>query len=328
MHSEGERGVLLLNLGGPETLEDVRPFLYNLFSDPDIIRIGNDALRKMLAWTIATARQRKSRALYRRIGGGSPLRRITEGQAAALESALAARGTPARVYVGMRCWKPSIDEAVDRIRRDGVRRLLLLPLFPQYSETTTGSCFRHFRELDARYGLGEAMEISSVKEWFGEPLYLGAMAELIRAGLGRFPAGARDGVHLLYSAHSLPARYVREGDPYLDQTRECVDLVNRRLGTGNPSTLAFQSKVGPVEWLGPDTRDVLGDLARQGVRRVLAVPVSFVSDHIETLEEIDIEYRELAAGLGIAEFHRADAPNLHPRFIEALAAVVLREWGG
>lgn len=325
--TEGGRGVLLLNLGGPETLDDVRPFLYNLFSDPDIIHIRNGPLRKMLAWTIATTRQTKSRALYRRIGGGSPLGRITGGQAAALESALAASGTPARVYVGMRCWKPSIDEAVGRIRSDGIRRLLLLPLFPQYSGTTTGSCFRHFRELDARNALSADMEISYVNEWFGEPLYLEAMAELIRAGLGRFPAGARDGVHLLYSAHSLPARYVREGDPYLDQTRECVDLINRRLGTGNSSTLAFQSKVGPVEWLGPDTRDVLGDLARQGVRRVLAVPVSFVSDHIETLEEIDIEYRELAAGLGIAEFHRADAPNLHPRFIEALAAVVLREWG-
>lgn len=326
MQSEGERGVLLLNLGGPETLEDVRPFLYNLFSDPDIIRIGNGVLRRMLAWTIATARQGKSRALYRKIGGGSPLRRITEEQAAALEAALAARGAGARVYVGMRCWKPSIDEAVDRIRRDGVRRLLLLPLFPQYSETTTGSCFRHFRALAERHSLSAGMEISYVNEWFGEPLYLEAMAELIRAGLGRFPAGARDGVHLLYSAHSLPARYIREGDPYLDQTRKCVDLINRQLGTGNPSTLAFQSKVGPVEWIGPDTRAVLGDLAREGVGQVLAVPVSFVSDHIETLGEIDIEYRELAAGLGIARFHRADAPNVHPRFIAALSAVVLREW--
>ena len=326
MQPEGERGVLLLNLGGPETLEDVRPFLYNLFSDPDIIRIGNGVLRRMLAWTIATARQGKSRALYRKIGGGSPLRRITEEQAAALEAALAARGAGARVYVGMRCWKPSIDDAVDRIRRDGVRRLLLLPLFPQYSETTTGSCFRHFRALAERHSLSAGMDISYVNEWFGEPLYLEAMAELIRAGLERFPAGARGGVHLLYSAHSLPARYIREGDPYLDQTRKCVDLINRQLGTGNPSTLAFQSKVGPVEWIGPDTRAVLGDLARDGVGQVLAVPVSFVSDHIETLEEIDIEYRELAAGLGIARFHRADAPNVHPRFIEALAAVVLREW--
>ncbi len=326
MHSEGERGVLLLNLGGPETPAEVRPFLYNLFSDPDIIRIRNGALRKTLAWAIATMRQGKSRALYRKIGGGSPLRRITEEQAAALEFALAVRGTTARVYVGMRCWKPSIDEAVDRIRRDGIRRLLLLPLFPQYSETTTGSCFRRFRALAERRSLSAEMHISCVNEWFEEPLYLEAMAELIRAGLERFPADARDEVHLLYSAHSLPARYIREGDPYLDQTRKCVELINRRLGTGNPSTLAFQSKVGPVEWIGPSTRAVLGDLARNGVGQVLAVPVSFVSDHIETLEEIDIECRQLAAELGIGRFHRADAPNVHPRFIAALAAVVLREW--
>src|SRR5262245_19566847 len=146
-------GVLLFNLGGPETLADVRPFLYNLFSDPDIIRIRNTVARRALAWTIAALRQRKSRGLYRQIGGGSPLRRITDEQAAALERKLAEEGRAARVYVGMRCWKPSIDEAVGRIGADGIDELVALPLFPQYSVTTTGSCFNYFQKRLEETGL-------------------------------------------------------------------------------------------------------------------------------------------------------------------------------
>jgi ferrochelatase len=142
-----DRGIILFNLGGPETLADVRPFLYNLFSDPDIIRIKNDLLRKALAWFIATTRQSKSKGLYRQIGGGSPLRKITDGQASALQARLEQRGCRSRVYVGMRCWKPTIDEALEQIRRDGIHHLIALPLFPQYSVTTTGSCFNYLKKL-------------------------------------------------------------------------------------------------------------------------------------------------------------------------------------
>ena len=315
-------GVLLFNLGGPENLEDVRPFLYNLFSDPEIIHIKNGVLRKALAWLIASTRQAKSRALYRQIGGGSPLGRITESQAAALEELLRAGGEDARVYVGMRCWKPSIEEAVGRILRDGISRLVLLPLFPQYSVTTTGSCLKHFRTVDARLGVSARMEIAAVESWYDEPLYIEAMADLIREGLAGFPGGRPEEVHLLYSAHSIPAGYVANGDPYLEQTQRLVDRVHARLGGELARTLAFQSKVGPVKWLGPSTREILARLGREGKTRVLAVPVSFVSDHIETLQEIDIEYRELAEKSGIREFRRAASLNLHPKFIAALAAVV------
>jgi len=321
-----KEGVLLFNLGGPETLEDVRPFLYNLFSDPDILRIRSDVLRRSLAWILAATRQRKSRGLYRQIGGGSPLRRITEAQAAALAAEFASRGREVGVYVGMRCWKPTIDEAVQRLLRDGIRRLVLLPLFPQYSMTTTGSCFRYFRTLDGRLGLSPKIQISYIQSWYKESLYVEAMADLIRAALMRFSEEGRARVRLLYSAHSLPARYIEEGDPYLEQSRESVALIDACLGTAHASTLAFQSRVGPVKWLGPDTRDVLADLAGKGVDRVLAVPISFVSDHIETLQEMDIQYKQLAAKLGIREFHRADAPNLHPTFIRALADLTIREW--
>jgi ferrochelatase len=318
------RGVILFNLGGPEALEDVRPFLYNLFSDPDIIRIKNDAARKALAWLIATTRQRKSKGLYRQIGGGSPLRRITDGQAAALETRLQQRGCPARVYVGMRCWKPGIDEALQRVRRDGIQHLVALPLFPQFSVTTTGSCFNYLRRIVGRDGIKESLRISWVDSWFEEPLYLDAMADLIREAIGRFSKPDPAGVQLLYSAHSIPARYVDEGDPYQDQTRRTVELVNSRLGNSSPSTLSFQSRVGPVKWLGPPTNDILVEFGRKGVGKVLVVPVSFVSDHIETLQEIDILYRQLATDAGIAEFQRAAALNLNPKFIEALANIAIR----
>jgi len=323
-----KEGVLLFNLGGPESLADVRPFLFNLFSDPDIIPIKNSVLRRSLAWIIAGARQGKSRGLYRQIGGGSPLRKITEGQAAALRNELANRGHDAGVYVGMRCWKPSIDDAVEWILQDGIGRLILLPLYPQYSKATTGSCFRYFKTLDSRFGLSSKIKISYVQSWFSESLYIEAMADLIQARLAEFPEEERKNVRLLYSAHSLPARSLEEGDPYLEQTRESVALINARLGNACASTLAFQSKVGPVKWLGPSTEDVLADFARTGVARVVAVPISFVSDHIETLQEMDIRYKKLAADLGIREFRRVAALNQHPKFIQALATIVMNELAG
>ncbi len=320
--------MVLFNLGGPETLADVRPFLYNLFSDPDIIRIKSNVLRRAVAWLIATTRQRKSRGLYRQIGGGSPLRRITEAQAAALSECLAVRGFRAKVYVGMRCWKPTIDEAVAAITADHVTELVVLPLFPQFSVTTTGSCVNYFRKVARKSGLAERIRIHYVDAWYEEPPYIEAMADLIRDTVRRFSSGDPAAIHLLYSAHSIPARYVEEGDPYLEQTRKTVELINATLGGAFPSTLSFQSKVGPVKWLGPPTMDIIMEFGRRGMERVMPIPVSFVSDHIETLQEIDILYRDLALTAGIKEFHRAPSLNLHPKFIEALANITLKALGG
>ncbi len=320
------RGALLFNLGGPDRLEDVRPFLYNLFSDPEIIRIKSDVLRRALAWFIATVRQGKSKNLYRQIGGGSPLRRITEEQAAALSAVLDTRGCGTNVYVGMRCWNPSIKSAVDRIQRDQITKLVLLPLFPQYSVTTTGSCLKYFETLIQQMEMSSKLEISMVKSWFDDPAYLDSLANLIRDELGKFSCSETNRIHLLYSAHSIPASYIEGGDPYLEQTRRTVKLINERLGNAYLYTLAFQSKVGPVKWLGPSTEAVLKDLGRQGTEAVLTVPVSFVSDHIETLQEIDIAYREVARKSGIGEFRRVPALNTDARFIEGLADLVIRQF--
>jgi protoporphyrin/coproporphyrin ferrochelatase len=317
-------GVLLFNLGGPENLDEVRPFLYNLFSDPEIIRIKSDLLRRVLAHVIATTRQGKSRDLYRQIGGGSPLRGITEAQAGALSAMLNERGLDANVYVGMRCWKPTIDEAVERILKDQISQLVLLPLFPQYSVTTTGSCLKHFQRLDQKLGISSRTQILEIRSWFDEPLYVESMASLIRKTAGEFSDRERKGIHLLYSAHSIPARYINEGDPYHEQTKQSVAVINARLGNAYPHSLAFQSKVGPVKWLGPSTQDVLMELGKKGIAAVLVVPISFVSDHIETLQEIDIAYREVAVKSGIREFRRVPSLNLDPGFIDALANLVMK----
>ena len=316
--------MLLFNLGGPETLRDVRPFLYNLFSDPEIIRIKSDLLRKLLAWFISATRQAKSRDLYRQIGGGSPLRRITEAQAVAVGSRMRERGCGAKVYVGMRCWKPGIDEAVGQILQDQIARLVILPLFPQFSSTTTGSCLTYFQALNRKLGLSARMEILVIRNWFDEPHYLESMADLIHEQLRSFGKTEPGKIHLLYSAHSLPARYIDEGDPYLEQIRQSVAMIHSRVGPEYPSSLGFQSKVGPVKWLAPATKDVLTELGGKGVTNVLVVPVSFVSDHIETLQEIDIAYRDLALASGIREFRRAASLNLYPKFIDGLAGLAIR----
>jgi protoporphyrin/coproporphyrin ferrochelatase len=321
---EARRGVILFNLGGPETLEDVRPFLHNLFTDPEIIRIKNDSLRRLLAWCIVTLRQRKSRALYDQIGGGSPLRKITDGQALALKRQLEARGIRAFSYVGMRCWKPTIEDAINQVHKDGITHLVALPLFPQYSATTTGSCFQYFRAHIEKLGIAKKLHVSYINSWHDEPRYIEAMATLIERRIAEFDGNDRKSIHLLYSAHSIPARYVAEGDPYLQQTRQTVELINARLGSFSPSVLAFQSKLGPVRWLEPSTRKTLERLGKSGIKRVLAIPVSFVSDHLETLQEMDIVYRRLAVKYGIREFRRAESLNLDPTFIQGLADIAQR----
>ena len=316
-------GVLLFNLGGPETLEDVRPFLFNIFVDPDIIRLPWRALQKPLAWLISTQRHKKSRGYYEQIGGGSPLRRITEEQARALECALASRNINARAYVGMRYWNPFIEEALDHIRRDQVDHLVVLPLYPQFSVSTTGSSLNRMHAIAEETG-HRLPPTSVVCSWEADANYIEAMAAAAREELALFPEQDPSRTHILFSAHSVPVRYIDEGDPYLDQTKRTVELVMERLGAHRPHTLSFQSKVGPVEWLTPATNETIPKLARQGVSQLMLVPVSFVSEHSETLYEMDILYRDAAAQAGIAYYRRVPTMNCRADFIEALATIVER----
>jgi protoporphyrin/coproporphyrin ferrochelatase len=314
-------GVLLLNLGGPEKMEDVRPFLFNLFSDPDIIRLPFKALQKPLAWLISTARSRKSRGYYRQIGGGSPLRRITDEQARALESELAGRGIEAGVYVGMRYWHPFLEDAFAKIVEDRVDNLIVLPLYPQFSISTTGSSLNRIQDLVHENG-GRVPRMSVIRSWHEDENYVTELAVMIEEEAAGFSDLGDDGFHIVFSAHSVPVRYIEEGDPYLEQTRRTVEMVMERVAASRPHHLSFQSKVGPVEWLRPSTDEIIRTLAGQGVRQMLLVPISFVSEHIETLYELDILYRKTAEEAGLVEYRRVSALNCRPAFIRALADLV------
>ncbi|MEH1923692.1 ferrochelatase [Nostoc sp.] len=318
----GRVGVLLLNLGGPDKLEDVGPFLYNLFSDPEIIRLPFRWLQKPLAWFIATRRTRTSQANYKQIGGGSPLRRITEAQGEALKEQLGYLGQEANIYVGMRYWHPYTEEAIAQIAQDNVEHLVILPLYPQFSISTSGSSFRLLEKIWQEDPKLQPIDYTVIPSWYKQPGYLQAMAQLIAQELEQFPNP--DEVHIFFSAHGVPKSYVEEaGDPYQQEIEECSALIIQTLNRPNAHTLAYQSRVGPVEWLQPYTEDALKELGAQGVKDLVVVPISFVSEHIETLQEIDIEYREVAEEAGIHNFRRVPAPNTHPVFINALAQLVI-----
>ncbi len=313
-------GVLLFNLGGPETLQDVKPFLYHLFSDPEIIHIKWTPLRKAVAYMIAVLRRKTSEGYYRQIGGGSPLRRLTEEQASALKDELKARGKDVETFVGMCTWHPFLREAVDKIERSNIDSLVILPLFPHYSVTTTGSGFAVLRNLIDSHPSFKNRDVQWICTWAEQPTYIESFVKLIQRELSRF--SNPQAVHLLFSAHSIPESYVRNGDPYLEQTKKTVELIMDRLGRANRYQLSFQSKIGPVKWLEPFTNDVITALGKQNVDDILVVPISFVSEHIETLYELDILYKKVASEAGVDNFRRVPALNSDPIFIRALAEIV------
>ncbi|MEO1134697.1 MAG: ferrochelatase [Cyanobacteria bacterium J06639_1] len=315
-------GILLLNLGGPETQEDVKPFLYNLFSDPEIIRLPVPWLQKPLASFIATMRSEKSKRNYAEIGGGSPLRRITEAQANALQANLSDRGHDVPIYIAMRYWHPFTEEVVQQLKSDDIERVVVLPLYPQYSITTSGSSFKLLDELWSRDPQLAKIERVTISSWYDQPDYISSMAAAIASELDTLDHP--DDAYVLFSAHGVPESYVQvAGDPYQQEVEGCVRLIWQHLDRPNPYSLSYQSRVGPVKWLQPYTEDALEELGAKGVENLLVVPISFISDHIETLQEIDIEYREVAEEAGVKHFTRVPTLNTDPNFINALAKMVV-----
>ncbi|GMG99099.1 hypothetical protein Nepgr_000939 [Nepenthes gracilis] len=325
--AEEKIGVLLLNLGGPEKLHDVQPFLYNLFADPDIIRLPRlfQFLQRPLAQLISVLRAPKSKEGYAAIGGGSPLRRITNEQADALKMALEAKRKHVNVYVGMRYWYPFTEEAVHQIKRDRITRLVVLPLYPQFSISTTGSSLRVLQNMFWEDECLSGLPVAIIQSWYQREGYIKSMADLIEKELQNFPVPNE--AMIFFSAHGVPVSYVEEaGDPYKGQMEDCIYLIMEELkarGVNNAHTLAYQSRVGPVQWLKPYTDEVLVELGQKGIKSLLAVPVSFVSEHIETLEEIDMEYKNLALESGIENWGRVPALNCTATFIEDLADAVV-----
>ncbi len=324
-------GVLLMNLGGPERIEDVGPFLYNLFSDPEIIRLPNQSLQKPLAWFISTLRTNKSQQAYKAIGGGSPLRRITEHQARELQSELRQRGIDVTIYVAMRYWHPFTESAVGDMKADDINEIVVLPLYPHFSLSTSGSSFRELNRLRQDDPQFKRLPIRCIRSWYDHPGYLRSMAELIAKEVNQ--SEVPDEAHIFFTAHGVPKSYVEDaGDPYQSQIEECASLImielKNLLGYSSDYSLAYQSRVGPEEWIKPYTNEVLQKLGSSGLRDLVVVPISFVSEHIETLEEIDIEYRELAMKSGIINFRRVRALDTYPSFINALADLVVSSLNG
>jgi len=309
-------GVVLFQLGGPDTLEAIEPFLFNLFCDPDIIdfpfaRIG----RKPLAKLISSTRARKVQHHYATIGGGSPIRRFTEQQARALQMKLRSAGIDARCFVAMRYWHPFTAQAIGHLRDAQCDEVVLLPLYPQYSNTTTGSSLNEWRRRFC-----DDIPVHCVEPFYHHELYLQALVERIDEALARFPDPERP--EIVFSAHSVPLAVIEKGDPYQRQIEETVGLVMQRGGWANRHRLCYQSKVGASKWLQPSLHTALRELAADKIHQVCVVPISFVSDHVETLGEIDHEAREEAADLGIGQFEMTSGLNDSPTFIAALADLV------
>jgi len=311
-------GILLLNMGGPEKQEDVRPFLYNLFSDRQIIRLGPVLLQKPIAAMIARRRAPVSMENYQKIGGGSPLTRITAEQAQALELSLADDG---RFIVRscMRYWSPFADAVLQEMVDAGVTKLIALPLYPHYCRATSGSSFSDLRQQNAKLGMN--LPIQEIPSWPAEPEYINALIARIRQGLALFANNEQEAVQLVYSAHSLPKKFIDQGDPYVEEIKRTIAAIEKQIG--RQGKLCFQSRSGPVEWLEPSTPDMLKQLAGQGCKNILMVPIAFVSDHIETIYEIDMLYKGQAAELGM-RLESTQGLNDDPQFIKALRALVLR----
>jgi len=324
--STGPTGLVLLNLGGPADPASIRPFLDALFADREIIRLPGGALGQwLLSRIIVRARLSKVTRYYAAIGGGSPILRYTTGQGEGLAQRLNARRPdlgPFKPYVAFRYAPPTADDALEAMHRDGVRRAIVLTLYPQYSVATTGSSLRELERAVKRTGLDGAFDFTVIDRWSGAPGYLDVLAAHVEQGLAAFD-GRRAEAVVLMSAHSLPMSFVNDGDPYPAEIGATYRAVVERLREPKPRCLlAYQSQTGPVAWLGPQTSDVIRQLGREGRPCVLVAPIAFVSDHIETLYEIDVMFAEEARAAGISDFRRTESLNLDPRFLDALADVV------
>lgn len=320
-------GVVLLNLGGPDSLDAVEPFLYNLFCDPDIIDFpGSFLFRKRLAKLISSRRAPMVRGQYEKIGGKSPLKDYTLKQAALLEEKLNEK-LSAKVYVAMRYWNPSTDDALDAIERDGIKRVIMLPLYPHFSKATTASSMKEWnnrlKERHARLKLDTTL----VESYYDHPTYIDAFVERINEAFEWFPADCRKDVHILFSAHGTPMKLVRQGDPYSGHIKKTIDAIVKQGNITHDYCLCYQSKVGPMKWLTPSTPDTIKELAGKGVKKMIIVPVAFASDHLETLFELGIEYRHIAENGGVEQYEVTTGLNDSPLFIEALSQLVFEKAG-
>jgi ferrochelatase len=320
---QGPTGIVMMNLGGPKTLEDVEPFLLKLFADREIIQLP---AQSFLGPFIARRRTPKVKKLYESIGGGSPILYWTEqqgqGMCARLD-VLSPETAPHKFYVAFRYVEPSSEAALLQMKADGVARAIAFTQYPQFSCSTTGSSLNELWRAARRLNVHNDFTWSVIDRWGTHPDFIAAMTKTVKDGLAQFEEGDRGDVLIIFSAHSLPLEVINRGDAYPQEVAASVHEVMKQLEFSHEYLLTYQSDVGPVPWQGPSTEEVIKALGAKRRKNVLIVGIAFTSDHIETLSEIDLEYGELAHEVGIVNFKRAPALNGEPLFQDALAQIVL-----
>ena len=315
-------GIVMMNLGGPKDLSEVEPFLLELFADREIIQLP---MQDQLGPFIARRRVKGVQKNYEDIGGGSPILEWTElqgrGMCERLDE-LSPETAPHKFYVAFRYINPRSEDALQAMKRDGVKRAVAFTQYPQFSCATTGSSLNELWRAARRLDLQNEFEWSVIDRWPTESTFVDAMAQTVRDGLSQFSEQDREDALILFSAHSLPMSIINRGDAYPLEVSATIHEVMKRLNYSNEYLLSYQSEVGPVPWLGPSTEKVIEQLGEKKRRNVLVVGIAFTSDHIETLHELDIEYGELAHEAGITNYKRAPALNGMPLFQDALANIV------
>ena len=320
--SNNPTGIVMMNLGGPKNLDEVQPFLLELFADREIIQLP---AQDFLGPFIAKRRTASVQQNYKDIGGGSPILEWTQAQGRGMcerLDKLSPETAPHKFYVAFRYINPTSEDALQAMKADGVKRAIAFTQYPQFSCATTGSSLNELWRAARRVGLQDAFEWSVIDRWPTHARFIDAMTETVREGLAMFDEGVQDDVLLVFSAHSLPMSVVNRGDAYPAEIGASVHEVMKRLNYDFEYMISYQSEVGPVPWLGPSTESVIEELGAKKRKNVLVIPIAFTSDHIETLHELDIEYGELAHESGISNYKRAPALNGLPVFQDALAEIV------
>jgi len=320
--TKGPTGIVMMNLGGPKSLDEVNPFLLKLFADREIIQLP---VQDWLGPFIANRRTKSVQQNYQDIGGGSPILQWTEEQGRGMCERLDAMSpatAPHKFYVAFRYIDPFSEDALQQMKADGIKRAVAFTQYPQFSCATTGSSLNEIWRAAKKVGLKDEFEWSVIDRWPTHPTFVEAMTETVRQGLAQFSDADREDVLIVFSAHSLPMSVVNRGDAYPAEVGATTHEVMKKLNYAYEHLVAYQSEVGPVPWLGPSTEDVIEELGTKKRTNVLIVPIAFTSDHIETLHELDIEYGELAHEAGITNYVRAPALNGMPLFQDALAEIV------
>ncbi len=311
--------IVLLNMGGPDSLDAIEPFLYNLFQDPDIFKIPFG--QKLFAKIISKLRTKKVVEQYKQIGGKSPQNEYTETQRKMLQDTLREVNINADVMIAMRYWKPLSADSVEKIKSNDYSKIILLPLYPHFSSVTTGSSFNEWW----RTYKGDKNLVAEINNFYNQPKYIKAISDRIDEGIAKFPESERANVELLFSAHSVPQSLIENGDPYQSQILESIKLIMELRNNSEIHHISYQSKVGPVKWLEPSTENKIAELGNNGIKNLLVIPISFVSDHIETIYELGIEYRKVAEENNIENYFLTTGLNESPLFIEQLKDLVLKE---